>query len=609
MPRHLLPNAFRMACLLFLLACGETTKGMENTTNTNNINNQINNTNNTNNININNENNINNNTNNMNNSSPIQSDLCRGVDPSQAFTWDETQEIPIELQGDRITAGDGVSVAGTQATITKSGVYRISGQLSDGRIVVDAGATARVVLILDGARWTSAVAALEAVSAAQVQIHLPGGSENSLTDGSTRPAGAANATLHVASDLVFTGTGRLAVHGRYNDGIRSMKGLSFRGGAFQVDASDDGIVAEDCLAVEDGDFQVQTLSGDALKVEKSLDATLGFIHVHGGNFVLDSASDGMQAALTALLEGGTFDITCAGGAVGTLDENISAKGIKAGVDLTITGGTFAINSADDGLHSDRSIAITGGTFDIATLDDGIHAETSLSVAGASVAITKCYEGLEAVAITIDSGTLRVASSDDGINAAGDASPRTLTINDGYIFVNAVGDGLDINGSIRMTGGTLVVQGPVVNFNSPIDYDQTFALTGGTIVASGSSGMAQAPSTTGTTQYAVLWGFSSTVQAGTLIHLQASDGTPLLTLRTSKAVQSVLYASDGLGPGSYSVYTGGTYSGGTEKDGILSGGTYTPGSLFRNFTITSVVTRINIQSGPPSPPAGFSPPMF
>lgn len=75
------------------------------------------------------------------------------------------------------------------------------------------------------------------------------------------------------------------------------------------------------------------------------------------------------------------------------------------------------------------------------------------------------------AITIDNGQISIIASDDVINVAGGSDSSSLnrlgennfdtntsyilTINDGYIYVNADGDGLDSNGKIIINGGTLV----------------------------------------------------------------------------------------------------------------------------------------------------------
>jgi hypothetical protein len=149
----------------------------------------------------------------------------------------------------------------------------------------------------------------------------------------------------------------------------------------------------------------------------------------------------------------------------------------------------------------------------------------------------------------------------------------LYINGGYIVSDAGGDGLDINGSIKMTAGVVIVNGPTANNNGAPDYLGSFDITGGFLIAVGSAGMAQAPSAS-STQYAVIVNFPSTISEGTMVHIENEDGEELLTFLPTKQYQSVVFSSNELKNGSnYLIYTGGR-STGNAVDGLYSDGTYT-----------------------------------
>jgi hypothetical protein len=153
----------------------------------------------------------------------------------------------------------------------------------------------------------------------------------------------------------------------------------------------------------------------------------------------------------------------------------------------------------------------------------------------------------------------------------------------------MGDGIDSNGSIAMTGGVVLVDGPTANDNGALDHS-SFKMTGGFIVAAGSSGMAQATSTT-STQYGILLTFNTTLPAGTLVHIQNSSGEDVLSFVPTKQYSSVAFSSQKLVKGStYDVYYGGS-STGTVSDGLYRDGTYTPGTKFASFTISGVVTNV------------------
>jgi hypothetical protein len=251
----------------------------------------------------------------------------------------------------------------------------------------------------------------------------------------------------------------------------------------------------------------------------------------------------------------------------------------------------------------------GGTATLSTGDDGLHADADLVVNGGEIDILKCYEGLETgnADMTINGGRIRLVARDDGLNIAGDggtmppgpggqgggtsAGKYALHINGGYVVSDAQGDGFDINGSVTMTGGTLLVHGPTANNNGPLDYDGTFQLTGGFIAAAGSSGMAMAPSTS-STQPSVLMTFSTARPAGTLIHIESASGESLLSFTPRRLYQSLAFSSDKLKTGTtYNVYTGGTATG-TAADGLVAAGSYAPGTLLTSFTVSGMVTRVS-----------------
>ncbi|MBN8637508.1 MAG: sulfatase-like hydrolase/transferase [Anaerolineae bacterium] len=245
-----------------------------------------------------------------------------------------------------------------------------------------------------------------------------------------------------------------------------------------------------------------------------------------------------------------------------------------------------------------------GTLTMASADDGMHADAALTVNGGAITITNAYEGLESAVITLNGGSVTLNASDDGVNASsGDgggfgmsaASAGTyLYINGGYLAVNAVGDGIDVNGAITMTGGVVVVNGPTEQMNGALDFDAGFTMTGGWLVAAGSAGMVQTLNDT-STQPSLLLNFTATQAAGTLVHLQSSDGTDVLTFAPSKAYQSITFSSPELTQGTYDVYLGGS-SDGTATDGVYSGGSYTGGTLYTNFTVSSMITTVGSAGG-------------
>ncbi len=89
-------------------------------------------------------------------------------------------------------------------------------------------------------------------------------------------------------------------------------------------------------------------------------------------------------------------------------------------------------------------------------------------------------------------------------------------------------------------------------------------------------MAEAPRGDGCTQPSLNCNFTAGQAAGAIIRIEDSGGGEILTFKPSKSFQSIVYSSAALEIGEeYTIYVGGSYEGGENTDGVLTGGTYTP----------------------------------
>ena len=540
----------------------------------------------------------------------------------------------IVLAGDVITfEGEGATLDGSVLTITSAGIYSISGTLNDGQIVVDTQDEETVYLVLDGVDITCSTGAPIYVSNAEkTVIALADGTENTVTDGDSyvfedAESDEPDAAVFSKDDLTINGGGSLIVNANYNNGITSKDDLKITGGNITVNAVNDGIKGRDSIALKDGAVTVNA-GGDGLQSNNDEDAEKGHVLIEGGVLSITAGLDGIQAQTSLTVSGGEITIVTGGGSVvssggsawggrgmeGNPNETAeSAKGLKAGTDLTVVDGTIQVDSLDDAIHSNGTVTIDGGDVLLASGDDGIHADAALTINGGDLNISRSHEGLESAVITINDGMIHLAASDDGINGSSGSSGTQagtqpmggwggfesgdayVYINGGYLYVDANGDGIDSNGSIDMTAGTVIVNGPTNDGNGPLDYLGAFTISGGYLVAVGSSGMAQVPSTT-STQYSVMYNFASAQAAGTMVHIETESGQDVLTFVPTKQYQSVLLSSPELENGStYVVYSGGS-AGGTAADGLYSGGTYTGGGQVASLTITSMVTGAGSSAG-------------
>ena len=553
--------------------------------------------------------------------------------------WISENPNYIELNGTTATIkGSGAEVKDSKITISEAGVYVLSGKLDNGQILVNVQDKGTVRLVLNGVEINSTDnAPIYIMNAGKTILTLQDGTENFISDGvnyvlEDASTDEPNAAIFSKDSLTINGNGTLSVRGSYNNGITSKDDLKITGGNIKIYAADDGLMGRDMVAVKEVKIFIEA-GGDGIKSSNDTDASKGLIAIENGGFDIISGKDGIQAETSLLINDGTFNITSGGGsanakvkvvergamrpiensneniasstAVATATEEESTKAIKASKDIAINGGTFNIDSSDDAIHSNSNVAIAGGDITITAGDDGVHADSSIVVEGGKINITKSYEGIEASFVTIAAGKIHVVASDDGINISGGndgssingrpgqnnfstSGSNKLNISGGYVVVDSIGDGLDSNGSIYMSGGTVLVNGPAANMNAALDYDGVFEISGGLLIAAGSSGMAQLPSEE-STQNSILMYYPQVQQAGTIINLKDDTGKTIVTFAPQKEYQSVAISSPELKKDmAYTLNSAGT-STGSNTDGLYIDGEYNDGTKVVEFTISKSVT--------------------
>lgn len=431
-----------------------------------------------------------------------------------------------------------VLTEGSNVTILGGGTYVLSGELTDGSIIVDAPDGGEVRLVLGGVKVTSGdFSALYVKEAKKVVLSLVEGTENTFTDGSAYSEekledGKPTAAIYAKDDLTVNGSGTLIVNGNYQDGIKVNDLLKVTEGTLKVTAADDGINANDGMAFLAATVEV-TSGGDALKCENEKEEQ-GFIALEGTALTVVSEGDGISASSA-----------------------IYANGVTASI--TAGSGTNTLDSGDDALHSDGDLTIKGGDFTLAADDDAVHGEKNVYIAPKTMEISRCTEGIEGGTITIDGGDIRITSRDDAINAVGESAGGFgrgpmgmrnreitdediyLTINGGNLYLETSGDGVDSNGAAVVNGGQLEVYGPENNGNSSLDFEYGFLLNGGKVLAAGSSGMAELPSEA-SKQPSLVFYLEENYKAQSSLVVTDSDGNVIMTGEAAKKFDWVLVSS-------------------------------------------------------------------
>lgn len=519
--------------------------------------------------------------------------------------YDESECETITLADNASTSSlKSVKIDGNKITVSEESTYIVTGSLTDGQIIVDGDKSEKIRLILDGVTINSnSSAPIYVKQTDKLFITLAENSKNVLTNNKEFTADGDNnvdAVIFSKDDVTLNGNGSLEITTNCGHGIVSKDDLKITSGTYTITASSHALDGKDSVRIASGTFTLNS-DKDGIHSENADDTSLGFIYIAGGTFKITSDGDGMDAAAYLTILDCNATVKSGGGASNaekkqeefgrmndtsssTDSDTASAKGIKANGNLTISGGTFSLDCADDAVHSNADISISNGNFTIATGDDGVHADSSLKISGGTINVTESYEGIEGLEITVSGGTISVVSSDDGFNAAGGNdssgygggmpqdnfsadSDAKITISGGKITIDAEGDGIDSNGSLYVSGGEIFVTGPSDNGNGALDYDGDAQITGGTIVAVGMSGMTQNFGSS-STQGSILSNTATNVSGE--VTLKDSSGNVLVSFTPTREYNSVVVSTPDVKKGSTYTLTTGDSSTTIEMSDIIYG---------------------------------------
>lgn len=455
-------------------------------------------------------------------------------DTSQAFTRDDfdaaynASSAKINVASFANVSASGVRASGKTATISAAGTYILSGSANDVCIIVDAQ-DAEVRLVLDNLSITNSSAApIYVKSAAKVYVILAENSTNTLSVNGefVKIDGAkAEAVIFAQSDLTLNGSGTLNAAAQNGSGIASKKTLAITGGTFVISASSHALKGKDNVNIAGGSFTL-TSGKDGIHSENDDNAESGNIYIKGGTFVISAESEALDAINNIKIDGGNIDIVQS-------DEGIEATTID------INGGKITLVSSDDGINASYS-------------DKEEIAEKSAGSASSSASFVSSS--------TRNNGGMQ--------NISEQAMHTYVNITGGEITIDSQADGIDSNGSVYVSGGTVRILGPTSDGDAALDYDVTAVITGGEFIASGSAGMAQGFSDT-STQASFVATFSKTVSG----NISVTDKTGKIIVQTNgdKSFRSVVVSSKDLKVGETYTVKAGSESVSVTLSSITTGG--------------------------------------
>ena len=408
-------------------------------------------------------------------------------DLDDARTLNGTQ-ILLKLAGTTATVENNngcVEVADKSATITCPGAYYVTGESSDFQVVVNTPGTNKegnTGIYLYNATLKSSDAPILVKNADKAVLHLVKGTVNVIEDGKgshvfTTVNGkqdTAKAAIYSKDDLNIKGAGKLTVTANFKNGIQSSNDLKIKNGDITVVASDDGIKGKGSLEISGGTLNITAKAGDGLESDECVEdnrgafkdtvAGKGYVEISGGNITIKGHKSGIKAANYILVSDSTE--------ASTIKIESPNKGISAEKYIYVNGGTIDVKSDSSAIRTNWRVYMNGGDVTISTKKKGIHADSALYLRGSTINVVTSLEAIEAYQIFAEGGITSVFGTNDGWNGGGgpknpnssmamfSESSGYVTISGGYHYISVKGnmvDGLDANGTGKMTGGVVIVE--------------------------------------------------------------------------------------------------------------------------------------------------------
>ena len=552
--------------------------------------------------------------------------------------------VDLSAQSEDVNADGAIALSNDVTTITTAGSYILTGAYAGITVSVGNGETVHLFLNDATISGGTGIAISNTNKKSTLIITACENTENEVTS-----KGDDVNAIHVKGTLKINGTGTIKVSAKKN-GIKVSKGLSIADSTINLTAGNHALSAR-FIETENAKINVLSAGKDALNAEcddETQEFTLneGYVSLKNSKVFASVSGDGIQADTFVYITGGSVDIETSATFVSYSEESMaaydlteddfryiksgdthkktddvatkgaryamiqSAKGIKCGeikyeIDgteyavtknsnyfIVIDGARVKIDSSDDAIHTNSgNVLIKSGTLDLTTLDDGIHADELVKIDGGEITVNGAYEGIEGAYVEIGGGTIYITAS-DGINAASDDESvnEHIIISGGTITVDASGDGLDSNGTIYVTGGTLIVYGPTTGADTGLDADGGILIDGGNVFVASSKEMLEIPASNSKSNMLV-YGVN-TVPAGSEIILTNADGGEMVRITLKKQAQAIILSTPELA-------TNGTYS------------LYADENLLASFSVTDTITAIGVRSnggqgGQPEQPGGGQP---
>lgn len=476
--------------------------------------------------------------------------------------------VDLSALSEDVNADGAIALSNDVTTITTAGSYILTGAYAG--ITVSVGNGETVHLFLNDAT-ISGGAGIAISNTNKKSTLIITACEN--TENEVASKGDDVNAIHVKGTLKINGTGTIKVSAKKN-GIKVSKGLSIADSTINLTAGNYALSAR-FIETENAKINILSAGKDALNAEcddETQEFTLneGYVSLKNSKIIASVSGDGIQADTFVYITGGSVDIETSATFVSYSEESMAAYDLTEDDFRYIKSGDTYKKVADD-------VATKGARYAMIQSTKGIKCgEIKYEIDGGEITVNGAYEGIEGAYVEIGGGTIYITASDDGINAASDDESvnEHIIISGGTITVDASGDGLDSNGTIYVTGGTLIVYGPTTGADTGLDADGGILIDDGNVFVATTKEMIEIPASNSKSNVLV-YGVN-TVQAGSEIILTNADGGEMVRITLKKQAQAIILSTPELA-------TNGTYS------------LYADENLLASFSVTETITAIGVRS--------------
>ena len=508
-----------------------------------------------------------------------------GAQESQSVTsfqaqtsYDESQATQVTLADQTATVtGQGASFSDQTLTISQAGTYVLTGIGKNIKLVVEAADTDQVHLVFQNLILEGEGSLLKINKAQEVVISLAEGSQNALTESQASDDEKVKATIHSQVPLTLNGTGNLTLTALTKNALEVEDDLKVLGGTYTVKAANHGFKAEGALDIEVATLTVEA-GKDGLHAEHDETTERANISLNPTQLSIAATEDGVDAGNELTIKGGTITVSQS-------EEGLEARVIRQlGGDVTIKSSDDGVNASAGSSSKTTDTSATSKTTEASATSNSADTSPSASQATSDSATASASDS-QATADSAATSQPDQASEDKNqtppATPAGQAPPQggqppqdgqgpggmppggqeesdpslQIILAGGTLTVDAEGDGIDSNGTVSISGGSLVVNGSVQGGNGPLDASGDITITGGTVWALGTSDMLQGFAQ-GSTQASITANIAGT-SGQTLIILDAK-GKEVAHQTASKDFQAVIMSSAELVDGqTYTIQVEGT----------------------------------------------------